>query len=324
MKKENGVTEIVDELSKNGVAEILIKLLKDLLKISKDNECQVKYKKVSKPGYLFKIPLQEGKSLFPVLITGLLPFKNFSIENKKIEISFKNKEHFVFLNSRICYINLDYDIIVFQIKEDDDYLYSNNLMQLNLDLFKAENDLLNKKISLAPDAFDIIFAYCFSNIIRSEEKQNSHKFGEFILMNILENSYNFTEILNGKNEEKTIGMWIESTFTRFSEKLMKMIINNLQKVNNSDKSNTFKGCSGAKTLNYSEESYNRYFGLTDNILKTEISNIGKSNTSFTESNDSIKDYFLLKNNNNYDIKNINEIEDSFSGKTIRISSKPIN
>jgi hypothetical protein len=269
MKKENGVTEIVDELSKNGVTEILIKLLIDLLKISKDNECQVKYKKVSIPGYLFKIPLQEGKSLFPVLITGLLPFKNFPIENKKIEISFKNKEHFVLLNSRICYINLDYDIIVFQIKEDD-YLYSNDLMQLNLDLFKAESDLLNKKISLTPDAFDIIFAYCFSNIIRSEEKQNSHEFGEFILMNIFENSYNFTEILNGKSEEKTIGMWIKSTFTRFSEKLMMMIINNLQKVNNSEKSNTFKGCSGAKTLNYSEESYKRYFDLTDNIFKTDI------------------------------------------------------
>ena len=103
MEKENGVKEIMDELTKNGVIEILIKLLKDLLKICKDNECQVKYKIVSKPGYLFKIPLQEGKSLFPVLITGLLPFKNFPIENKKIEISFKNKEHFFFKFKNLLY-----------------------------------------------------------------------------------------------------------------------------------------------------------------------------------------------------------------------------
>ena len=78
-------------------------------------------------------------------------------------------------------------------------------MQLNLDLFKAEKDLLNKKISLPQDAFDIIFAYCFSNIISSEEKQNSHKFGEFIIMNILENSYNFTE--NSKQRKCGKNYW---------------------------------------------------------------------------------------------------------------------
>ena len=93
-----------------------------------------------------------------------------------------------------------------------------------------------------------------------------------------------------------------------------MMINTLLKVNIQGKSINFKDCSGAKTLNYSEESYKRLLGITldDNTSNDDVSSAQMYNNSFIESNDSLGDNSLLNNNNSSSIKSNNSIEDSFS------------
>ena len=257
--------------------ELFNKLIKSIIIKLIDYKCIVKYDNKSSFGYLLKIPLKEGVDLFPVLITSLFPFKD-SNQDKEIEVSFKVKQFFLFFESRTFYSSSYYDMIFFQIENDDD-LYYQNFLELNISSFNINRGLFARNISITQDTFESEFSSQINN---------------------LENTNN---IIENKQNQSNIGLFIKLFFDRLSRKLMGISIGDSFSIDNSN--SNYKENSKEKkvnrTLNKSKNSLEYIF--TEIFVKNQISGLAeskinnKSENFFDTSNDSLKSKSLLKRNN---------------------------
>ena len=280
---------------------------------------QINFKNKKCNAILCQIPIQKGKIHFPVVITALHPF--IGISPDEIEILFHDKKSIIDLNSRVFYSSLEYDIIFFEIKEED-HLEIDKLKEINIEVFKINMDIFLKNVNLPQEIFEIAFAYSFGSIIGINKINISnltHILGTELHSLIINN----TKLLNNgvmkkkykKKRQFNMGEFIQQTLERFANKIMDIKIN--ISLNISDK--YFQDCyiiKSYKSSNKSKESYgDKFYGKSEKIFEdlfiTNIPHKSEENSS------SIQSYALL--NQNYE-PNLND-NNFESERTIKIKKQ---
>ena len=277
---------------------------------------QINFKNKKSNAILCQIPIQKGKNLFPVLITALHPFLGSSLD--ELEISFHDKKYFIALNSRIFYSNPKYDIIFFEIKEED-HLEFDKFFELNIDVFKTNMDIFLKNVNLPQEIFEIAFSYSFGSIIGINKIDISN------ITQILGTEHgslnmNNTKLLNNgvmkkkykKKRHFNMGEFIQETLDQFANKIMDIKIN--ISLNISDK--YFQDCykiKSYKSSNKSKDSYgDKFYGKSEKKFEDlSITNIPHKSE---ENSGSIESYALLNQNYEFNLNDYNfELE-----RTIKI------
>ena len=305
---------------KNQYKELFDEIIKEILKSKHIEEyiCKINYKNNENFGILSKFPLLNRSFPFCILITAYHLFYDF--QDKTLSISFQEKKYSI--NSRIFYENKEYDIILFEIIEDDQ-LDTSKFLDLNIDIFKVNEKLLKKKVNLNQDTFEIFFCYSLFSILYRTGISNITNILETELESLISPYKNL-----GNNKKKNLVTFFKNILNRLYNKT----INLKQYSSNEDKFfDEYYNTKSNSSFNKSKDIY----GIGSNFDEKEKTNL--SEISLTEifkqkeifvnsSNDSINSYPLLEinKNNNSNSQKLFDLENeciSKSEKTIKVQKE---